>query len=133
MYHIVVTGDSLDPAAIRRPLLQPAFREAFGVAIDKRGCGSAQRKVTRQVGRESGLAATALGVQYNDLVQIVSIRCIGHLSVEACLFLMAIYQAAKLSLDQYSPRYGSCNLSRFNNGIIREKKHEESGSDRPDR
>ncbi len=74
----------MDLAAVPGTLLQPARRVAIRIGIDQRGRGSAKRKVTRQVGCQRGLTTTALGVQNDDLLQIVSIWSNDHFPIGAC-------------------------------------------------
>jgi len=73
MHCKLVIRDAIDPAAVRRTSLQPARRVAIGIRIDQRGRGSAKRKVACQVGCQGGLTATALGIQNDNLVQVISI------------------------------------------------------------
>ena len=82
-----VSRDAIYCLPLGRAFLQPAHAEALWIAVNQGGDGSAERKVARKVGCQRRLAATALGIQYDDLLKIVAIGRNKHLPASVPLSL----------------------------------------------
>ena len=69
----VVGGDAVNAGLVIRTILEPAHAESLRIAVDKHGRGAAHGVITRDVGCERGFAGATFGIEYDDLVQIVSV------------------------------------------------------------
>ena len=77
---LLICRNTMDSRPICRTFVQPAHRESMWIVVEQRGRWAPQGVEACQVGCEGRFSATAFGVDDDDLVEILSVRCLEHSS-----------------------------------------------------